>query len=140
MAIDFKPTNTFGANKTERTSTSEKVKAQYWLNFGYVAEHAIEGEDKPRFISLPMGIPLDITDKKQIRGRNAIHNNFVAAQNDLLDQLLQAASALKPGDDYIIEAEQGFAVQVRRVDSNIEAPATDETNPFARPNMFNIEA
>lgn len=139
MAIDFP--KTFGTNAQRNASTNRQdlPKAQFWLNFGYVADTIVDGEDKPRFVSLPTGIPLDTTEKLQIRGSNHEHNMFTAARNSLLDQLLEAASALEPGQDYVIECEGGLAVQIRRVAPAAAAPAADESNPFARPKLFSID-
>lgn len=47
---------TFGQSNAAATSTAktDKPKAQFWLNIGYVAN---EGSDDEKFISLPTGIP-----------------------------------------------------------------------------------
>lgn len=137
MAIDFQ--KTFGNRSTERTNTnnSDKPKTQVWLNFGYVAA---EGTEQERFVSLPVGIPLDTTEAIQIRGQNTEHNMFTAARNDLLKQFQELGESLEPGDFHLIRMEGDLAVQIRRIDAEHAAPAADESNVFARPNLFAVAA
>jgi hypothetical protein len=140
MAIDFKSTlNSRNQVQTTTAKTERKPTAQFWLNFGYMVASTTEGEDS-RFVSLPMGIPLDTMDKVSVRSQNQDYAQFQAARNDLLDQMLEAAGALQPGQDYVLEVEGGLAVQIRRVAAEVEAPKTDESNVYARPKLFNIAA
>jgi hypothetical protein len=54
---------------------------------------------------------------------------FQAARNDLRDQLIEAASSLKPGEAAYIDAENGLKIQIRRVGEETAAVVNDE-NPF----------
>jgi hypothetical protein len=140
MAIDMQITKkTFGARSAAATAPkNERPKAQFWLNFGYLTPAGVEGEDD-RFVSLPMGIPLDTMEKLSTKSSNADFAQFQAARNDLLDQIIEAASVLEPGQDYVIAADGGLAVQVRRVSEEAAAPPVDATNRYARPKLFAID-
>lgn len=85
--------------------------AMVWLNVGY--------EANGRFVSLPIGIPLDTMNPAPETGNNADWVNFRKAQNKLLKFLLDTAAGLQPGGDELIE---GLQLQVRRVG----APMADE--------------
>jgi hypothetical protein len=131
MAIDF--TKTFGASSTTSTKSSapaanhsDKPKAKFWINLGY-ASGVMDDEGNDRFVSLPVGIPLDTQDRLPTTSRNKEFAAFQAARNDLLDQLMELAGGLEPGEDCILKLE----VQLRRVnDEQPEASISD--NKFAR--------
>lgn len=135
MAINFK--SSIGAQAAAAPSTTKKPVAQFWLNFGYIVN---EGTPEERFVSLPMGIPLDTMDKVSTRSSNAEYGQFQAARNDLLDQFIGLCSDLGPGDAHLIRTEGDLAIQIRRVDAEKVEPVADESNPFARPKLFNIAA
>jgi hypothetical protein len=119
----------FGSSSTDR---KDRPQAQTWLNIGYMAG---EGEDA-KFVSLPVGIPLDTQQPKDLP-RSEEYGLFVAAQNKLLEQMQQAAADLKPGEDIIIGIEGGLCVQLRRIAGPVEARPTDAaSNPYVR--EFNI--
>jgi hypothetical protein len=124
---------TFGAfagltrQTTDAPAREERPQAQTWLNIGYVAG---EGEDA-KFVSLPVGIPLD-TQKALDIPRSPEFAMFRAAQNDLLAQLQAAAAELQPGQDVIIGVDGGLAIQLRKVAGPAETPPVDGTNPYAR--------
>lgn len=131
MAIDFQAT--FGQrsnNRGQRHPANDLPKAQFWLNIGYLAG---EAEDA-RFVSLPVGIPLDTMERLGTRSSNADFAMFQAARNDLLDQLLEVSGKLAPGQDYVIpcEGDSGLAIQIRRVNEEQAAPTLGEANPYAR--------
>lgn len=109
-------------------STVERVNAQTWLNIGYTAKDA-NGEDK--FVSLPVGIPLD-TQKMLDMPRSPAFAQLQAARNDLLEQLQQQANSLEPGEDIVIDAGGGLQIQLRKVSGPAETPAVDDSNPLAR--------
>lgn len=126
-SIDFG--KTFGGDKpaAQGKNRSDLPKAQVWINIGYTAPAVLEGEDAPRFISLPMGIPLDTQEKLAANSRNANFAKQRQAQNGLLDQLMQLASQLAPGQTRIVNLE----VELRRVNEELEeAPVAD--NPFMK--------
>lgn len=133
MAIDFTPT--FGtkaqAGATSTTKT-DKPKAEFWLNVGYPVEYKTQTPEgvvtEIRFVSLPVGIPLDTQEDLPTTSRNEQYAQFQAARNDLLAQLKEAARSLAPGEEQTIN----LSLQLRRV--NGEQPAaTTVSNPFVRP-------
>jgi hypothetical protein len=125
--------NGFGRGRTQGTSTEDRPKAKYWLNVGYLADHIVDGEDEPRFIALPVGIPLDTTEPAQVRGSNELYRAMVTAQNDLLADIVSEASKLEPGQAVIIgdPENQPLVLQLRRVAAEQEAIKPDE-NPFGK--------
>ena len=93
------------------------------------------GEIESRFISLPTGIPLDTQEKLTINSRNQMFSAFQGARKDLLDQIMDVAKMLAPGEEKIIGEAGGLQFQVRRV--NGEAPVAKLSgNPFRRPIML----
>jgi hypothetical protein len=127
--IDFN--KTFGNQNNSQTSGSnargDQPKAQFWLNIGYTAPGAgDEGED--RFVALPVGIPLDTQEHATTNSRNDSYREFVAAKNDLLDQVMEAAKGLNPGEDRILNLQ----IQLRRV-AGEQAPVEPGKNRFAVP-------
>lgn len=137
MAIELQ---SFGArrnNQRQAMPSAELPKAQFWINLGYMIG---EGTDGERFVSLPVGIPLDTMEKLSTRSTNADFAQFQAARNDLLDQMLNISKTLEPGDFHVIRTEGDLAIQIRRVNAEQAAPATDETNPYVRPKLFTAAA
>lgn len=121
---------TFGQSNAAATSTAktDKPKAQFWLNIGYIAN---EGSDDEKFISLPTGIPLDTQEPLPTNSSNADFRAMRCAQNDLLEQLIEYAQNLEPGEEGIINLQ----VQLRRVKAQEEAIPSDE-NKYARKLTF----
>ena len=121
---------TFGQSNAAATSTAktDKPKAQFWLNIGYVAN---EGSDDEKFISLPTGIPLDTQEPLPTNSSNADFRAMRCAQNDLLEQLIEYAQNLEPGEEGIINLQ----VQLRRVKAQEESIPSDE-NKYARKLTF----
>lgn len=122
---------TFGNNAATKSAApaaapSDKPKARFWLNVGYDSG-VVEEDGQSRFVSLPIGIPLDTQNRLPTNSRNDDFASFQAARNDLLDQLMEIANGLQPGEDKVLKLE----VQLRRV--NDEQPeASISTNKFAR--------
>lgn len=110
-----------GGNAASRSNAAnDRPKAQVWLNIGLEAPNVVEGEESPRFISLPAGIPLDTQEKLPTNSRNQLFAAFQSARNDLMDQILKAAEQLAPGQEVLIPLQ----VQLRRVgEENAEIPA-----------------
>lgn len=134
--IDF--SKTFGAGSNSDAADgkgSTQPKAKLWLNVGYVvqipstAEGAKAGDMEDRFVSLPVGIPVDTMEKLPTNSRNADYANFQAARNDLLDQIMAAAQGLDAGGDAILNLQ----IQLRRVNEERPAVGMTENNQFARP-------
>lgn len=129
MGIDFNRTFGAGNNNSSAASTStttDKPKAKFWLNIGYVAAGAgDDGED--RFVSLPVGIPLDTMEHVATNSRSDSYREFQSARNDLLDQIMSVAAELAPGQDQ----ELNLTIQLRRV-AEEQAPVEAGNNRFAR--------
>lgn len=124
MAIDFN--KTFGTNKPATTSNTDKPKAQFWLNIGY--DSGVQDEHgNSRFINLPQGIPLDSQDHLPTNSRNNEFAAMQSARNDLLDQILEHAKTLKPGEECMLNLQ----IQLRRVNED-QGPIPADANPFAR--------
>lgn len=118
---------TFGSAVANKSAATERPKAKYWLNVGYMAG---EGEDA-KFISLPTGIPLDTQEHVSTKSSNADFRAMRCAQNDLLDQLTAFAEGLEPGEEGIIQLQ----VQLRRVKEE-EADIPADENKYARKLTF----
>jgi hypothetical protein len=128
MTIDFTKAFPAALNKSSAPSAnhSDKPKARYWLNIGYDSG-VVDEDGQSRFVSLPVGIPLDTQDRLPTNSRNKDFASFQAARNDLLDQLMELAGGLEPGEDKVLKLE----VQLRRV--NDEQPeASIASNKFVR--------
>lgn len=121
----------FGTAPTATASTpaksDDRPKAQFWLNIGYQANGVIEGEDAPRFISLPVGIPLDTMETLPTNSRNQVFALQQAARNDLMAQLLEAAGKLQAGESKIVNLQ----IELRRVNED-QGPVDTAHSPFAR--------
>jgi hypothetical protein len=135
MGVNFEAKDfatTFGANKNKSSAAAnqDRPKSEFWLNIGYVAEGAgKDGDDA--FVSLPVGIPLDTQEKLKTNSGNAEFAQLQAARNDLLDQLLEFAKTLKPGQDEIFDIQ----VQIRRVREDTPVSVGGD-NKFARKLAF----
>ena len=112
--------------KKNSKPTEQREKASFWLNIGYSSGVTDEnGED--RFVSLPLGIPLDTQEHLPTNSKNAEFAQFQSARNDLLDQLMEAAKSLAPGEARVVKLE----VQLRRVNEEAAAIPPGQ-NIFAR--------
>lgn len=112
MALQEFGIKKFGEKAT--TAAAEKPKAQFWLNIGYQTTVIEDKEEVTKFISLPVGIPLDTMELREVKGSNADYRALLSAQNDLLEQLKAHAAKLEPGDETII-GEGALVIQLRRV-------------------------
>ena len=122
---------TFGNQAKAATAVKEdRPKANLWLNIGYSVEvDTAEGVEQ-RFVSLPVGIPLDTMEPLPTNSRNADFAAFQAARNNLHDQFMAVAAKLQPGEEKIIGlGDSGLALQIRRVNQE-SAPVPTEQNPF----------
>lgn len=102
-------------------SGEQREQAKVWLNIGYWAND--------RFVSLPVGIPLDTMQPASEDGQNADWVQYNKARNKLLKWLMSQSEELAPGEAEPIE---GLSLQVRRVG----APLRDEdlgANPYDMP-------
>lgn len=123
--IDFN--NTFGKTAPAApAASSNKPKAQLWLNIGYDSG-VVDDQGESRFVSLPVGIPLDTMEALPTNSRNQDYARFNAARNDLHDQIMAAAAKLNAGESTVLNLQ----IQLRRV--NEDAPdVSAEGNQFVR--------
>lgn len=132
MAIGTAATR-FGRRAAEakaQDGAKEVKKAQLWLNIGYEVEVEENGELVKKFISLPVGLPLDQIEKLKISGRNEDFNDLQRARNALLDELLEGAKEIKAGEALTLDGAE-FTVQIRRVNEEVAQESTG-TNKYAR--------
>jgi hypothetical protein len=130
MSIDFAPKK-FGSTTANAAPSEDKPKAQFWINLGYESEHINEETGKPLFISLPNGIPLDTQEHLATNMSNAQFAAMRSAQNNLLDQLVDHAQHLQPGEDCFITVQ----VQLRRVKAPV-AEIDPANNPLIKKLTF----
>lgn len=127
------PTN---LSNTATPARQERVKAEYWLNVGYVVSVQIVDAsgvttNENRFVSLPVGIPLDTMTLLPTDSQNESFRAFQAARNGLHETLMGVAKTMQPGAErFIGDSSPGnLCIQLRRV----AAPATpiqSAANPF----------
>lgn len=124
-----------GASETASEDRADLPKAQTWANIGY--EVGEPGTDEYRFVSPPMGIPLDTMKPIEIKTRDPKFGAFQASQNNLLAQLQAEAAKLAPGESIVIRnPESPLCIQLRRVNEPVAAPAADASNPYVIGNLF----
>lgn len=132
--IDFSK-NTAPAAATGRTANGRArpvdangnplPQAKLWLNFGYVI-----GD---RFISLPLGLPIDTMQTRELRGTSQEFLKLVSAQNDFLGSLQAMIETLNPGDEAVLmeqEMPNGVKMQVR-LRRTVGEVAVEGPNDFA---------
>jgi hypothetical protein len=112
------------------SATAPRKKAEFWMNVGYeVGDGSTDANYN--FVSLPAGIPLDTTDKIDVRSAGE-YGQFQTRRNGLLDTVLAEAAKLAPGESRIFGPRGGLQIQLRRVAQN-EAPVITAETPFAPP-------
>lgn len=82
--------------------------AKLWLNWGYLIAD--------RFISLPLGLPVDTMQPRELRGSSQDFLKLVTAQNDLLTSVQNMIETLAPGDEAVLMEQtmpNGVVMQVR---------------------------
>lgn len=131
MAIDFNRNRTAPAAGTQ-TAAADRPKSQFWINIGYnvevpVTEAGEAAGTENRFVSLPVGLPLDIAQKATIKGHDTEFVAMQTARNELLEQLIEFAETLKPGEVKEIK----LVVQLRRIQGEAPVIKTND-NPFSQ--------
>ena len=115
-------TTAAGAN-----ARTDQPKAKVWMNIGYyVAAPTAEDPEATKFVSLPMGLPIDTMQKVKTNSSNQDFAALRTAQNELLDLLIEAGLTLQPGQDEIVNLQ----VQLRRVNDE-QKPVDPESNPYS---------
>ena len=78
---------------------------------------------------------LDTQTKKDVSRGSALYLAQATAQNNLLDDVLEACKSLEPGEDKYIGEAGGLQIQLHRVKAAAEAVEPSE-NPFRRKFTF----
>ncbi|QWY83464.1 RNA polymerase RNAP1 subunit A protein [Rhizobium phage RHph_X2_28B] len=122
MALNFE--NALSNNA--RPAAQERAKTQIWLNVGFETQVPVmrDGEQvmETRFINLPVGIPIDTTEKLEIRGQNEEWNKLQGARNWLLEQLQKHGAGMGAGAEEVV---QGLVVKIKRVAAPAEVSNSD---------------
>jgi hypothetical protein len=115
------------------TAKADRPKADLWVNIGFpITYEDTKGETQTKFVSLPVGIPLDTIEALPVKGSSEEFRALQAARNDLLEQLIEAGKALQPGEELVIDELQ---IQLRRVNEDA-VPIKAEDNPLAKKFSF----
>lgn len=93
--------------------------SELWLNLGV----EVQNGDKPAFISLPFGLPIDNMKPARAATSNAEWNAIAQAKNGLLEELQKLGASLEPGADL----ELNLVVKLHRSANNAEPEAADNT-------------
>ena len=128
------PTNL--SNTSTAPARQERVRAEFWLNVGYVVQVQVVdatgvSTNENRFVSLPVGIPLDTMTLLPTDSQNESFRAFQAARNGLHETLMGVAKTMQPGAErFIGDSSPGnLCIQLRRV-SAPAAPIQSAANPF----------
>lgn len=130
MSLDFNA-KTFGAQQAAAATKEDRPKAEFWLNIGYLSDVKNPETGEHRFVSLPQGIPLDTMEPVKTNSSNNEYAAFMSARNDLMDQLLEHARNLAPGQT----CDVNLTIQLRRVNEE-QAPIDPKNNPYSRKLQF----
>lgn len=114
----------------------ERAQAQLWINIGYVVVEQVDGKPVEKFVSLPLGIPVDTQEHLSTNSKNESFAKFQSARNMLLDQIMEVGKTLPAGESKILTVgPNGLSIQLRRVSG--EAPEVPvEGNQFAKKMAF----
>lgn len=130
----------FGSKAQQATSApatkTDRPKADLWINIGYHITYEKDGEQVTKFVSLPVGIPLDTIEALPVKGSNEEWKALQAARNNLMEQLIGAGKELKPGEEMDIGE---LTIQLRRVNEEGET-ISPEANPLAKVLSFGKKA
>lgn len=114
-----------------KVGKDDRPKAKFWINVGYDSGVPDEVNGGTKFVSLPVGIPLDNQERLPTNMRNQEHAAFQSARNSLMDQIIAAAEQLAPGEERLLDLQ----IQLRRVnDETAEIPA--DQNQFLKALKF----
>ncbi len=117
-------------NRNSSAARGDRPQAKVWLNIGYT----VPGPDGDRFVSLPVGLPIDTMEAQEAKGQNEDWIKFVHAKNGLLKTLQAAGDALAPGEEKIIGmGDSGLSIQLRRANEErvVEAGENEYTRSFS---------
>lgn len=127
--IDFGKTNSSARAPRSGANNNDQPKATLWLNVGYYVDAPTDEDPTARrFVSLPVGIPVDTQELIKANSSNSDFRAFQSARNDLLASLIAAGSEMEPGAEVTLDLE----IQLRRVNEEA-APVETADNRYARP-------
>lgn len=109
-----------------KAEASKPEAAQIWINVGYTVELP---DGTKKFVSFPLGIPLDQCQPVKTNSSNVDWSLFQQARNELLEQAIAFGYSLPAGEAAPIDLE----VQIRHVSTEAEMillPA--QANPYTR--------
>lgn len=130
MALDFNLIKNSAPSNNNSAAKADRPQAKFWLNIGYSMEvEAVEngkvvGKEN-RFISLPVGIPLDTMEPVSTKSNSEDYRNLQSARNSLHDQIMAAVANLPAGESKILNLQ----VEVRRVKEEV-APTPAAKNVY----------
>lgn len=119
------------------TAAQQRPKAEFWLNIGYNVNVEVTDAQgvmttESRFVSLPVGIPLDTMTLLPTDSQNEAYRAFQAARNGLHEAIMGVAKTLKAGEEKLFGgtgAAGELVIQLRRVAAPA-APVAASANPF----------
>lgn len=109
---------------------AERPQAQHWLNIGKSMPVVNEktGETETKFISIPVGIPLDTMEAMETNGNSKSWNEQVGVKNAILKFLQEGAAKLSPGEGELVE---GLEIQIYSKGEKT-APVADSENSLLK--------
>lgn len=118
-------------------ASNARPKAEFWLNIGYNVNVEVTDAQgvvstESRFVSLPVGIPLDTMTLLPTDSQNEAYRAFQSARNGLHEAIMGVAKTLKAGEEKFLGgsgAAGELVIQLRRV-SGPAAPVQAAANPF----------
>lgn len=135
FAGQFGEATTFG--NRSNGAANDRPKAQFWLNVGYIAKGAAEDGSEDYFVAIGGvggqnnrstlgGIALDSMSDFQLTG-SANMQKLRKQQNELRNQILDAAQKLNPGESRVIstDAVTGLSLELRRVSEAADADSIE---------------
>lgn len=101
----------------KRNSNANREQTMQWLNVGITCH--VNGEDK--FVSLPLGIPLDSMEPKRYSGSNESYAEFVSAQNELIEAIKSLFQEIPQGTSKRLNSRQ-FTLELRHAEEASTTP------------------
>lgn len=119
----------FNQNNTS-TPATDRPAAQHWLNIGKTMPVVNEktGETEQKFISIPVGIPLDTMEAMETNGNSKSWKEQVGVKNAILKFLQEGAANLSPGEGELVE---GLEIQIYSKGEKT-APVADADNSLLK--------
>lgn len=110
--------NATAGTSTRRTAGNpDQPKAQVWMNVGY--------EKNGKFISIPLGLPVDTMEPVDAKGQNEEWLKQQLARNALLKAIQEKGDELEPGQEIKLNM---LEIRIRRINDDKEI--SSEENEF----------